>query len=72
MTISNSRLAKGQVWKTKAASIEIVTLGKRRIHYRVRHRLGLQGVSAQISGIEALENYLRLNQARLITDAARN
>ena len=58
-------LAKGQVWKTRAADIEIVGLGKSLIHYRVTKRFGLKGVSAQLSGIEALANYLDLHEARL-------
>jgi hypothetical protein len=33
-------LAKGQVWKTRAADIEIVALGKRLIHYRITKQLG--------------------------------
>ena len=60
-------LAKGQVWKTRAASIEIVALGKRLIHYRISHTLGRRRVSAQLSGIEAMENYLRTNAAQLVS-----
>jgi hypothetical protein len=58
-------LAKGQVWKTRAADIEILALGQSCIHYKVTARLGLRHVSAQLSGIEAMENYLRTNQAQL-------
>jgi len=63
---SQSRLAKGQIWKTRAAHIEIVALGKRLIHYRITKQMGLRKMSAQISGIEAMENYLKTNQARLV------
>jgi hypothetical protein len=65
-------LARGQVWKTRAADIEIVALGKRLIHYRITRQLGGKGVSAQISGIEAMENYLDANAARLVRGASTN
>ena len=58
-------LAKGQIWKTQAADIEIVALGKELIHYRITRQFGLKRVSAQISGIEAMANYLEINEARL-------
>ena len=58
-------LATGQIWKTQAADIEIVALGKELIHYRITRQLGRKEVSAQISGIEAMENYLHINDARL-------
>ena len=58
-------LARGQLWKTAIADIEILGLGKRRIHYRITHRLGREQVSSQISGIAAMENYLKTNRARL-------
>ena len=72
MKKENRQLAKGQVWKTGAADIEILGLGKRRIHYRVTSQLGLKRVSAQISGIEAMENYLKTNAARLARGASSN
>lgn len=62
-------LAKGQVWKTRAAAIEIVALGKRLIHYRVTKLLGERRVSAQISAIEAMQNYLKRNAAELAPGA---
>ena len=65
-------LARGQVWKTRAADIEIVALGKRLIHYRITKQLGGKGVSAQISGIEALADYLRNNAARLVEGDSTN
>ena len=58
-------LAKGQIWKMQAADIEIVALGKELIHYRITRQFGLKRVSAQISGIEAMANYLETNEARL-------
>jgi hypothetical protein len=73
MTINSPRpLAKGQVWKTRAADIEIVALGRSHIHYKVTRRLSPKGVSAQISGIQALENYLLTNAARLAKGASKN
>ena len=65
-------LAKGQIWKTRAANIEIVALGKRLIHYRITKQLGLKQVSAQLSGIEAMADYLRANEARLVRGASTN
>lgn len=65
-THGKRRLATGQVWKTPAADIEIVALGKQLIHYRITAQLGRKGVSAQLSGIEAMENYLKTNEARLV------
>ena len=69
---SQGRLAKGQIWKTRAADIEIVALGKRLIHYRITKQLGLRQVSAQLSGIEAMENYLKTNEARLVRGDSAN
>jgi hypothetical protein len=65
-------LAKGQIWKTRAADIEIVSLGKRLIHYRITRQMGPRQVSAQISGIEAMENYLKTNAARLVRGDSAN
>jgi hypothetical protein len=65
-------LAKGQVWKTRAADIEIVALGKRLIHYRITRQFGRKRVSAQISGIEAMANYLAANAARLVKGHSTN
>jgi hypothetical protein len=65
-------LAKGQVWKTRAADIEIVALGKRLIHYRITRQFGRKKVSAQISGIEAMASYLTANAARLVKGHSTN
>jgi len=65
-------LAKGQVWNTGAADIEIMALGKDHIHYKVTRRLGLKGVSVQVSGIEAMAEYLRANEARLVDGPSAN
>jgi hypothetical protein len=65
-------LAKGQLWKTQAANIEIVGLGKRLIHYKITKQFGLKHVSAQISGIEAMAAYLETNQAQLVKGPSTN
>jgi hypothetical protein len=65
-------LAKGQLWKTRAADIEIVALGKRLIHYRITRQFGRKTVSAQISGIGAMANYLAVNAARLVKGHSTN
>jgi hypothetical protein len=65
-------LAKGQVWQTPAADIEIVGLGKRLIHYRITRRFRPRGVSAQLSGIDAMARYLDLNEARLAKGPSTN
>ena len=69
---STRGLAKGQVWKTRAADIEILALGRRLIHYKITKQLGQKEVSAQISGIEAMENYLKSNAARLAVGDSAN
>jgi hypothetical protein len=65
-------LAQGQVWKTRAADIEIVGLGKRLIHYKITKQFGPKHVSAQISGIEAMSNYLEIHRAQLVKGASTN
>jgi hypothetical protein len=68
----DSSLAKGQVWKTPIADFEIMALGKDFIHYKVTKQLGAKRVSAQISGIEAMENYLKMNRAQLALSCSAN
>jgi len=58
-------LAAGQVWHTSVASIEILKLGKRLIHYRITKNVGYKRVSAQVSAIAAMQHYLRNNGAIL-------
>ena len=64
--IATRQLQKGQVWRTLTADIEILALGRSFIHYKVRKQLGQKRVSAQVSGIEAMENYLWNNRAELV------
>jgi len=72
MKTDRHRLAKGQIWKTRAAAIEIMALGQSFIHYKVTKHLGAKHVSAQISGIEAMANYLMANEARLVKGPSAN
>ena len=65
-------LAKGQVCKMRFADIEVVELGRDLVHYRVTNQLGRKRVSAQISGIPAMQNYLTANAARLVKGASNN
>jgi hypothetical protein len=65
-------LAKGQIWRTQGADIEIVSLGKELIHYRITRQFGLKGVSAQISGIDAMASYLETHKARLVQGPSAN
>jgi len=72
MINSKGCLASGQVWRTGVADIEILKLGKRLIHYRITKQLGHKRVSAQLSAVDALANYLKANQARLVKGTSRN
>ena len=58
-------LARGQLWKTENAYIQIVDLGKRLIDYRMMRQLG-QSRRTQTSTIETMEKYLKANEARLM------
>ena len=71
-THNRRSLAKGQVWKTCAADIEIVALGKSLIHYKITKQFGRKRMSAQISGIEAMANYLATHEARLVKGPSTN
>jgi hypothetical protein len=59
-------LSKGQLWKTDQAYIHIVELGKTLLHYRMTRSRRQKGVITQMSGIEAMADYLKSNDARLI------
>ncbi|HEV2209425.1 MAG TPA: hypothetical protein VG167_11655 [Verrucomicrobiae bacterium] len=72
MMNSERLLAKGQVWKTRVADIEIMDLGRKLIRYRITKQLGHRRFSMQISGIQALENYLKANAARLVHGTSNN
>jgi len=62
-------LAKGQVWKTENAYIQIVELGKRLIQYKMMKQQGQKAVKTQMAGIESLESYLKTNAAKLVSSA---
>lgn len=59
-------LAKGQIWRTRAADIRILGLANQFIHYTVTTRLGSRRTTAQISSIEPMAKYLRNTEARLL------
>jgi hypothetical protein len=59
-------LAKGQLWQTDKAYVQIVEMGKRLIHYKMPRELGQRAVRTHTVGIETLESYLKTNRARLI------
>ncbi len=64
-------LARGQLWKTENAYIQIVDLGKRLIDYRLMRQLG-QSRRTQTSTIEMMAQYLKNNEARLVKGNSRN
>jgi len=63
-------LAKGQLWKTETAYVQIVELGKRLIHYKMPREVGQRAVKTHTVGIETLESYLKTNRARLVEEPA--
>ena len=62
-------LAKGQIWKTLAADFEILALNQDFIHYKVTRRFGGRHVSAQVSGLGAMADYLQRHDARLVSSS---
>jgi hypothetical protein len=60
-------LAKGQIWKTENAYIQIVELGKRLIQYKMMKQQGQKAVKTQMAGIDSLESYLKTNAAKLVS-----
>ena len=67
---SDAELAKGQVWKTADAYLQIMDRGKRLIEYKMMKELGKKAVRTQMSAIAAVEEYLKANQAELVEKAA--
>ena len=59
-------LAKGQLWRTEKAYVQIVEMGKRLIHYKMPRELGQRAVKTHTVGIETLASYLKTNRARLV------
>ena len=64
-------LARGQLWRTEDAYIQIVDLGKRLIDYRLMRQLG-QSRRTQTSTIEMMAQYLKKNEAQLVKGNSRN
>lgn len=59
-------LAKGQLWRTESAYVEIVDMGKRLIHYKMPREVGQRAVRTHTVAIETLASYLKTNRARLL------
>ena len=59
-------LAKGQLWRTEKAYVQIVEMGKRLIHYKMPRDLGQRAVKTHTVGIETLASYLKTNHAHLV------
>jgi len=67
---SEAELARGQVWRTGDGYLQIMDRGKRLISYKIMKERGKRAVRTQMSGVAAVEEYLRANRARLIETAA--
>jgi hypothetical protein len=65
-----AELAKGQVWRTGDAYLQIMDRGKRLISYKMMKKRGERAVRMQMSGIADVEAYLKANEAELIEPAA--
>jgi hypothetical protein len=63
-------LAKGQVWRTGDAYLQIIDRGKRLISYKMMKERGRRAVPMQMSAIAAVEAYLKENEAELVENAA--
>jgi hypothetical protein len=63
-------LAKGQLWRTENAYVQIVERGKRLIHYKMPRELGQRAVKTHTVGIETLASYLKTHHARLVAEPA--
>ena len=61
-------LREGQLWKVEHGYVYIVELGKRLIHYKMLRHPNIQAAVTQMIRIEALLNYLKQSEARLIGD----
>ena len=67
---SEAELAKGQVWKTGDAYLQIMDRGKRLISYKMMKERGQRAVRTQMSGIGDVESFLKANEAELVESAA--
>jgi hypothetical protein len=66
---SKAELAKGQIWRTAVAYLQIMDRGKRLISYKMMKERGQRAVRTQMIGIADVEAYLRANEAELIETA---
>jgi hypothetical protein len=63
-------LAENQVWRVKGTYLEIVTIGKRLVHYKVAKILNGRAAKAapiRLGKREELESFLKTNRARRIS-----
>lgn len=67
---SEAELAKGQVWRTAEAYLQIMDRGKRLISYKMMKERGQRAVRTQMSGIAEVESFLKANEAELVETAA--
>jgi hypothetical protein len=67
---SKGELAKGQVWRTGDAYLQIIDRGKRLISYKMMKKRGQRAVPTQMSGIAHVESFLKANEAELVETAA--
>ena len=67
---SEAELAKGQIWRTAEAYLQIMDRGKRLISYKMMKERGQRAVRTQMSGIAEVESFLKANEAELIETAA--
>jgi hypothetical protein len=66
----DAELAKGQVWKTGNAYVQIMDRGKRLISYKMMREREKRAVMTQMSGIAEVESFLKANNAELVEAAA--
>ena len=67
---SEAELAKGQVWRTGDAYLQIMDRGKKLISYKMMKKRGEKAVRTHMSGIGDVEAYLKANAAELVETVA--
>jgi hypothetical protein len=60
-------LTKGQLWKTATAYIQIWSIGKRLVDYKMMKEPGMKAVRTQGTTIDTLQTYLNDNAAVLVS-----
>jgi hypothetical protein len=63
---SSPTLTKGQLWKTADTYIQVSSIGKRLIEYKMMRQPGQKAVRTQATGIDTLRTYLLDNAATLV------